>query len=349
MAEELTTSLSDRIGGFARPRPPSGRGAGVVWRPAARDDVDELLAFHADVARVDHPNWVESRDEVVETFELPHIDPVRDTMLAVGADGRILASGSAVCPPGRETLVRSIVLGAVRPEARRRGLGRALLGWQLARAREQLAESGEPLPGWIMGYADERAPDAAALLERNGLSFRRSFFTLERDLEAPVDAVAEPGGVRIVAWDDKWSESTRLACNAAFVHHWGSQSTSVESWTAMTSSERFAPDLSFLAVADDDDGHRVVVGFVLAIRNEGDWAGQGFTSAYVRIVGVVREWRGRRVARALLVRHLEATRASGLERSTLDVDAENPAGALGLYSGLGYEVAHTHLNYVLEY
>lgn len=342
MAEALTTSLSDRIGGFAPPRPPVH--AGLVWRPAVSGDIDELLDFFADVARTDHPNWVESRGEVVEMFELPHIDPVRDTLLAVDAGGRILASGSAVCPPGRETLVRSLVIGAVRPEARRRGLGRALLEWQLARAREQLAESGTSLPGWIIAYADERAPDAAALFERHGLALRRSFSTLERDLEAPIDSIPDPDGVRIVSWDSEWSESARLARNAAFVDHWGSQSTSVESWNAMVSSGQFAADLSFLAIGSD-----AVVGFVLAIRNEDDWPGQGFTSAYLRLVGVVPEWRGRRIARALLVHHLRATRTAGLERSALDVDAENPTGALGLYAGLGFEPAHTHLSYVLEY
>ncbi len=29
--------------------------------------------------------------------------------------------------------------------------------------------------------------------------------------------------------------------------------------------------------------------------------------------------------------------------------AENPTGALGLYSGLGFEVTHTHTSHVLEY
>ena len=108
------------------------------------------------------------------------------------------------------------------------------------------------------------------------------------------------------------------------------------------------PSFSFLAVADGDAGAEVV-GFVLALRNESDWEGQGFTSSYVQLVGVVREWRGRRIAQSLLAEHLEACRAAGLEKATLDVDAENPTGALGLYTRLEFEVAHTHLSYVREY
>ena len=284
----------------------------------------------------------------MEAFELPHVDPTRDTIVAVAADGRIVASGSVVCPPGQETLVRSIVFGAVRPEARGRGIGRLLLDWQLARSLEQLAASDKTLPGWIMAFADERAPDASALIERMGPSLRRHFSTLERDLATPVDAVASPDGIRVVEWAPEWSESTRLARNSSFADHWGSQSTNVETWKVIIGGEYFAPALSFLALADGDDGEEVV-GFVLALRNAGDWEGQGFTSSYVQLVGVVRPWRGRRVAHALLARHLDAARTSGLERVTLDVDAENPTGALGLYAGLGFEVAHTHMSYVREY
>ncbi|WP_022890330.1 hypothetical protein [Agromyces italicus] len=39
----------------------------------------------------------------------------------------------------------------------------------------------------------------------------------------------------------------------------------------------------------------------------------------------------------------------GLEKATLDVDAESPTGALGLYTELGFEVVHSHQSYVREY
>ncbi|WP_350347556.1 GNAT family N-acetyltransferase [Agromyces sp. G08B096] len=354
--------LAERVGAVAAPVVPTHPDA-TIWRAAAPADVDALLAFFADVARADHPNWTETRDEVLEAFELPHIDPARDTLVGLAADGSVLAYGTVVVPPGQETLVRAIVLGAVRPDVRRRGIGTALIEWQLARALQVFAGSPARLPGWIMGYADERAPDAARLLQRHGMPLTRHFFELQRDLARPVDPVplsdtARRAGVRIVPWADSLAESARLARNAAFADHWGSQSTSRESWAGLVTGETFAPGLSFLATVPDDGapddgapadgapaGERVVA-FVLALRNEGDWAGQGFTSTYVQLVGVVREHRGSGLARALLAEHLAAAAAAGLERATLDVDAENPTGALGLYRGMGFEVANSHQSYV---
>jgi ribosomal protein S18 acetylase RimI-like enzyme len=340
--------LSRRVGPSPEPQRPAHPDIDT-WRPATVGDVDELLAFHADVARADHPEWIETRDEVMEAFEVSHIDPARDTMLGIDRGGRILAAGSVVVPTGRETLVRAIAFGAVRPEARARGIGRALLGWQLERARERLAAFDDALPGWIIAYAEERAPDAGALLERAGLPQRRHFFTLGRDVSLPIESIApRTDDVDLVPWAAEWTESTRLARNEAFADHWGSQSTAPETWSRIVGGEQFAPSLSFVAVEHGAAGDRVV-GFVLALRNEGDWAGQGFSSSYVQLVGVVRERRGRGIAQGLLARHLEACRDEGLDQSILDVDAESPTGALGLYEGLGYVVANTHHSHVLEY
>ena len=81
------------------------------------------------------------------------------------------------------------------------------------------------------------------------------------------------------------------------------------------------------------------MGLVRTDVNEGDWAAQGYPHAYVGLVGVVREWRGRRIAQTLLARVLEASRALGYERVNLDVDSDNPSGALGLYTSMGFRQA----------
>ena len=87
---------------------------------------------------------------------------------------------------------------------------------------------------------------------------------------------------------------------------------------------------------------------MLASVNEGDWPGQGFSSSYIDLVGVTRAWRKRGIAPALLAKTLSAVAAEGLDKAVLDVDSDSPTGALGLYTGLGFEesnrsVAHNRV------
>jgi ribosomal protein S18 acetylase RimI-like enzyme len=90
-------------------------------------------------------------------------------------------------------------------------------------------------------------------------------------------------------------------------------------------------DLSFLALDGDE-----VVGLVIVDVNEDDWVLQGYESSYISLVGVISRWRRRGVAPALLAKTLRASRDAGMQRTALDVDSENPTGALGLYTGMGF-------------
>ena len=51
----------------------------------------------------------------------------------------------------------------------------------------------------------------------------------------------------------------------------------------------------------------------------------------------------------VLAAQLAASRAAGHERATLDVDSASPAGALDLYTGMGFFITNRELAYVLEF
>lgn len=307
----------------------------MLWRSMRRSDVPALEILHKAVAQADHPNWVMPRNEIVEPFEVAHIDPQRDTLVAESSDGSIVAHGMVDVPPSPETIARAIILGAVHPEYRRRGYGGALLTWQLRRAEQHLV-GVKGLPRWVMAYADERAPSAGRLLARHELRPVRTFRTMHRDLQLEIPTVSLNAGLEVRPWSGAWTNAARNARNDAFRDHWGSQPVSEDRWAATVADDEFAEDLSFLVVDTGNDAERVV-GFLQSMVHRNDWEGQGFTSSYVHLVGTVRSHRGRGVARALLTSHLGAARRRGLERATLDVDSDNPSGAMPLYEGLGFE------------
>ena len=306
---------------------------GIHWRPLATDDAPLLADLAERTSRRDHPTWSQSLEELEEELGHSWVDPARDGLLALDADGTAVAWGLDVVPPDPESLVRVILFGGVDPARRGEGIGRRLLAWQRQRALQLLAASDHTLPAWVLGYAPDAAPEHGALLAREGFEAVRWFTTLERDLRAAgPEPRALPDGIRVEPFDPARSAAVHAARNAAFADHWGSQPTTRESWESMTGLPMFRGDLSRVAWAGDD-----VAGFVIVEVNEDDWERQGARSGYIGLVGTVRAHRGRGLASALLAEVLQALRDAELEVAVLDVDTDNPTGALGVYTRLGFE------------
>lgn len=61
-------------------------------------------------------------------------EPAHDTRLVLTPDGALAAAGTVAAPPPAGA--RAHADGGVHPRWRGRGIGRALLGWQLERAAE---------------------------------------------------------------------------------------------------------------------------------------------------------------------------------------------------------------------
>lgn len=341
MTDDTLSPLRERVAAppTYRPRHPLV----AEWRPATAADVDAIYDVYRAIAVQDHPNYVNTREEVEEELGYSFIDLETDTLLAVTADGRVAAVGIVMEPPRQETLVREFMNGGVHPEFRGQGIGRELLAWQRARGEQKLAASDKTLPGWLVGYADRRAPDRERLLLAGGFEVARYFRTMERDLRDPIPEVSPTIDVRIVPYTSELAAAVHTARDDAFRDHWGSQPLSDEQFSGLVSGV-FVAELSFVALAGDE-----VVGVLLTDVNEDDWAGQGFTGAYVSTVAVTRPYRGKRIAPSLLRAVLEGCARRGWDKVVLDVDAENPTGALGLYTGMGFVTTQAETGLVRAY
>lgn len=326
---------------------------GITWRPISRDDVDALVELAGLVADVDHPEYRATRDEIVMAQGFSFVDLARDTIVAVDADGRLAAEGVAVVKPDDETVVRANVSGSVRPDLRRRGIGGRLLDWQIARATQSLAVAQpaphieEPVPTRMGADVQVDSAGAIALLESRGFTPSRYFIEMHRDLQTELPDVPAPEGLRLIPVSREWWERTRLAKNEVFRDHWGSEPVSVERWDAYLSLPTARDDLSVIAVTGDGED-AVVAGFAMAEVYPDNWEAAGYTSTYIALVGVRREFRGRRLAQALLSTALAGSRAEGVQRAVLDVDSDSPTGALDLYEHLGFTQASRSAVYERE-
>lgn len=329
------------------------------WRAATLADVDAITATQKAMDASDHPDWTTPSEDVADELALPEVDLATDSIVALDANGQVLAWGVVQLRPANAERVQVYLVGGVHPRVRGRGIGRLLLGWQLARGTAHLALSEERLAAWLRLDADERNPGAVALARRVGMRPARWFTSMERTVsdssDAPAPAIPErltPRGTRLVPFTPDRAEDARLARNDSFRDHWGSADFSPQRWAQFVDGELFRPDLSFLVVTDDDDDDAPapgqILGFALCTVNPEDFELQGFTSSYLGVLGVVRAGRGRGLAPALLSAVLGATRGAGLERVVLDVDTESPTGALGLYEGVGFVATSRSIDLVYD-
>ncbi|MFF8717620.1 GNAT family N-acetyltransferase [Streptomyces sp. NPDC015184] len=324
-------------------------GDGLVWRPVTAADIGLILDLKRAAGRIDHPHSLVMRDELEEEFGSASFTPGNDAVIAIDSAGRAVAYGSAVAPASQETIVWVELDGTVAPDRRGEGIGRALLAWQEARGLQHLSACDAALPGWLASSAHDHATPAIRLLETHGYERARWWMELERDLAAPVAEPPPLSGVRFVPYAEAWQERARSALNDAFRDHWGTQPVTAAEWAAGDRLSAFRPDLSVLAVIPETHEGERVVGFVFVDVTQEEWPLRGGPFGYVTAVGVRREARGHGLARAMLAHVLRALRADGLNHAVLDVDAENPTGALGLYQSLGFTVTDRSVSLVKRF
>lgn len=311
----------------------------IRWRSAAADDADAILECAREMDAVDHPHFVTTREQIVGELELSYVDLENDSLVAFDRSGTLVAYGFTVLNPCRITLIQSLLHGGVRPSARGRGIGRQLMAWQESRALQQFATIEETDPGWIMMEADERAESKVKLAKRLGFRAARYFLEMNRDLSAPI-VERQIEGYKFVRFDAAHVEAVRLARNDAFRDHWGSQWMDEEVWDDFVHRKVFRPELSYLALTPAGG----VAGFVLSEVREANFDTQGYSSAYIGYVGVPRAFRRQGIAPALLTHAMSQIATTGLEMAVLDVDSDNPTGALGLYTEMGFTEAHRSLS-----
>ena len=86
-----------------------------------------------------------------------------------------------------------------------------------------------------------------------------------------------------------------------------------------------------------------VAGMVLPRVDEEANRGRDRKRGYTEHVFVRRPWRGRGLAKALLVRSLHVLRDEGMDEAELGVDSENDSGAFGFYQRMGYVTERTDI------
>jgi mycothiol synthase len=309
---------------------------GYELRVASVDDADAIaeLINEVNVAEVGFP-WT-TADEVRGDLTAPDRDPAHDVLL-LDASGTLAGYLTLSMDDDEDAdgVTPANMLAWIRPAR----WGHGLSTWLLSVGERQLQREGREtgrariaiyLACWS---SNEAAKRLFATLHH---SHARTFLELRRELDRPTAAAQAPEGIEIRAFDVATdARRTHAALAEAFGDHWGRPLAPYARWMHdHVEGPNAASDLGLWFVAVDGDD---IVG-AICTRPE---MGSAADTAYVAELAVRRPWRGRGIARALLLTTFDAARDRGISAIELSVDASNPMGATRLYEGAGMRVVRS--------
>lgn len=316
----------------------------VELRALTTDDIPAWNRLLAAMEAVDRTGEHYNEADLAEELANPEIDPARDVVGAFLGDG--LVGYFCVYPRSTAGEVHKIAMeGGVHPDLRGRGIGTVLATAMRRRALEAHAELHPGRKAFLTLTGPTSNQAQAELMAEIGLRPTRWNFTMRADLSQdlePPDPV--PEGLVLDRYDDSVATAMFEAHNTAFVDHPNFTPWSESMWQQwVTGSRSFRPDLSFVVV--EKDRPDVVVAYVQTSEYDAYFEQTGRREAFVAKVGTRREHRGRGLASLLLRHALQEYRAAGYDEAALDVDSENPTGALGIYRRAGFEVEQRLADY----
>jgi mycothiol synthase len=320
-----------------RPHPAGGLPRGHTWRRITLDDVPAAARL---VAAYDLAHTGQSAGalaDVAADLASSEIDLATGSWLVLDAAGALCALGAAfVDPTAREVYLDAYVL----PDgAYAVSLARWVVEQSVAQAVAEAAPAGGD--GWT-AHAGCHQGDAviSGALRGAGLARARTFlrYRAEHDPGAR-PAPADPGPGVVVRRVRPEGEPGCLedlralhhVLDTAFLDHYHPQARSYEEWlTYQREASGYAPDQWWLAEVGGVPAGGLIGSNRLADDNRG----------FIRSLGVLREFRGRGLAKALLRTAFADDIARGRTATELGVDSESPTGATHLYASVGMRPTH---------
>jgi len=216
------------------------------------------------------------------------------------------------------------------PEYRHRAIGTALMRQTLSSLRSAGLDTAD-----VRTFDD---PASRGFLESLGFSAARRFCWMRRTLAVLPSSVGEARDAEVVALDST-DEDLAMLCrlsNGAFEDHYDHTPGTVAEWKFATkkNDESGAVAYRTLARLAGEPAGFLLYGIdpkendYLKRKRGGLWS-----------IGVLKQFRGRGVAKRLMVDAMHHLRREGMEEAELAVDETNVTSAMTLYERLGFAVA----------
>jgi len=292
--------------------------AEVMNRSWEADLVDSVISV-SDVATKLVPS---------ETF-----DPARDMMI-LEAKGRVIGMCEVSWGRRLNNVTAYMQRAHLQPEWRHGGIRQSMLQLNETRIREIAAAHDKDRTKVFEVYANSEPNEWKALLEKNGYRPSWYLFAMLRSLAESIPDLPLPKGVEVrparpeqykIIWD---ATGEAMRDERTFTEErWND-----EAFERYAKSSNFSPDLWQIAWEGDQ-----VAGGVHNYIDEDENIELKRRWGHTEEIFVRRQWRRKGLAHALIARSCRLLKEKGMDYATLDMEAENPSGALRLYESLGYK------------
>ncbi len=288
-------------------------------RPFAEGDIDKLAQLLAE-ARAWPPASLPVPADIEARWRRRNVHPEQDVNVLPGASGELIAySQASLFRDGTPRLAFEI---AIRPDFRRRGIGSAL--YRLVSNRGHSLQATH-MSAPIFVRAGEQSPEGSAFLEHRGFRVDHSYWQMRADNLAQQERPQWSQGICFRGFTHTEPDAERWAQLIRETFH---EPATADMILAQSTEPGASPEGYFFAV-DQATGQEIGTS-----RARIDMLG-GQPVGYMATVGVLPQYRGRGIARALVLQTLSYLRDAGMESAILYVEDTN-VNARRLYERMGW-------------
>ncbi|MEQ8676951.1 MAG: GNAT family N-acetyltransferase [Aggregatilineales bacterium] len=313
-------------------------------RPAQMEDLQTATdLFNA----ADRPFFHADLHDLEETkaeWENPQFNMETSTLAVFTAEGQMV--GYIEIFDYRAMPVRPWIWGRIHPDYEGRGIGTHLFEWVEKRSYDVFDRVPEDAAITLMTGVLDKKTDACRFLEDMGMTSERSGYTMLMEMDEAPEPPTMLEGIRIVNQKDYNADMQAIfaAVRGSFQDHRGFVDepfdVSFERWQHFWTNDPHYDPAAWLLALDGDD----IVGISLcrAQSHEGEDRG------HVHQLGVIREYRRRGIAMALLRQTFVTFWERGKRKVDLGVDGSSITNAVALYERAGMSIEKVYLTYEKE-
>lgn len=307
---------------------------GITARPATLADIPQIVEMLNDICESLKGTRPRVEENLHSWMTAPKFDPATSTILLFAGDD---LAGYAVIWDNYPIPYKVWINMGVRPRYRDGELGMALHRW--AEMRGQWAIERVPAEARVTLVDSALSIDQQALdlLEKAGYVLKRYFWRMSimLDDKTEIPEPVLPEGIEIVPWsavETRFSlRDIAKANNEGFKDHWGHTEQPlddmVKEWTHWFATAKYMTADSWFLALDGDEIAGVSLCEDMAQGNP-EWG-------YLDSLTVLRPWRRKGLALALLQHTFRHYQERGFKRVDLHVDAASLTGATRLYEKAG--------------